>query len=162
MTNRDIDRFFADHILPERVQKQVRPPNEMWLLRVGRFPVLIQTQENADRMRIVAFIAEEPDLEPDELTRLLQANYHSALDARYALTDDGALVSVFLHPFAELGPEQFVLGFCQVLNCAETCGSHYSGGTMTFGRPPQGRRNGESGPALVTSRAELAERINDG
>lgn len=133
MNNRAIDEFFEKNGLWDSVQKHVRPPNEMWGLQVGRFPVLIQTQENADRMRIVAFLGDADELDSQELLRLLQANYHTALDARYAITDDGHLVSVFLHPFEELTLGQFILGFCQAIGCAETCGSAYSSGNMVFG-----------------------------
>lgn len=133
MNNAAIDAFFKESGLSESIETYVRPPNAMWMFQAGRFPCLIQTQESANRMRIVAFIADASRLDREELVRLMEANYHSALDARYALTDD-KLVSVFLHPFAELSHTQFVLGLYQTISCAETCGSTYTGGTMVFGR----------------------------
>jgi hypothetical protein len=130
--NQDIDRFFTDSGLMDRIDRQDRPPTATWIFQAGRFPVLIQTQENANRMRIVAFIGDAAALGRDEMTTLLEANYHTALDARYALADD-QLVAVFLHPFRELTLTQFILGLYQTVNCAETCGSTFTGGTMVFG-----------------------------
>lgn len=160
MNNCAIDDFFDDNDLSDKVQKQIRPPNEIWFLKAAETPVIIQTQEDANRMRIVAFVAEDAaDLDNQKLVRLMQANYHSALDARYAITDDGQLVAVFLHPFEELSREQFVLGFCQVVNCAATFGGSYSGGTMTFGRRHLEHPGNGHEPVLVTSLQELVERL---
>ena len=132
MDNNDIDQFFEEGGLTTSVQRVERPPNVIWGFVVGNHQMMIQTQESANRMRIVAFIAEQDTLDRDELCKLMEANYHSALDARYALTD-GNLVSLFLHPFEELTTTQFVLGLYQTIMCAETFGTSYTGGTMTFG-----------------------------
>lgn len=132
MTNQDIDLFFEKVGLSGHVEKQVREPSWVWMLNVGAFPVMIQTQASANRMRIVAYIAEQGDIESTQLIDMLEANYHSALDARYALAD-GYIVAAFLHPFKELDGNQFVLGMYQVISCAETFGQYYSGGTMVFG-----------------------------
>ncbi len=132
MDNQDIDRFFEESDLADSVEKQMRPPNAIWTFKAGSFPMFIQTQESANRMRIVAFVAEADALGEEELIELLEANYHSALDARYAVTD-GYVVSAFLHPFRELTFTQFLLGLYQTIHCAETFGTSYSGGTMVFG-----------------------------
>lgn len=132
--NQDIQRFFEIADLLDSVERFERGPNVLWQFQGQGFPMFIQTQENVNRMRIVAYIAEEPELEPEELQRLLEANYHSALDARYALTE-GDLVSVFIHPLRELTLAQFVLSLYQTIHCAETWGTTYSGGTLVFGAP---------------------------
>ena len=132
MNNKNIEDFFLDSGLSDSVEKIERYPNVIWVFSCGLHQMMIQTQENANRMRIVAFIAHEADLDQAELYKLMEANYHSALDARYALTD-GQLVSLFLHPFEELTATQFVLGLFQTITCAKTFGTSYSGGTMIFG-----------------------------
>lgn len=136
MNNRDIDEFFDDAGLTHLVERSEHPPNVIWQFQGLGFPMFIQTQESADRMRIVVFIAEAQGLGVQDLGRLLEANYHTALDARYALTD-GNVVSVFLHSFEELSIVGFVSGLYQVMQCAETCGTTFSGGTMVFGASPQ-------------------------
>lgn len=149
MNNRDIDEFFDDAGLTHLVERSEHPPNVIWQFQGHGFPMFIQTQESADRMRIVAFIAEAKGLDVQDLGALLEANYHSALDARYALTD-GNLVSVFLHPFEELSVVGFVSGLYQVMNCADTCGTTFSGGTMVFGASPEpGEIPGSDGASLA-------------
>ena len=132
MDNHDIDAFFHESGLAARVDRQIQPPSAMWVLQAGNFPVLIQTQEDVDRIRIVAFITDADSLAPEALRVMLEANYHTAMDARYAITGEH-VVAAYLHPFEELNDEQFVLGFYQVVSCAETFGTHFSGGTMIFG-----------------------------
>ena len=132
MTNDDIDQFFVDLSLRAEVEAIDRPPNRIWLFQTGRFPAFIQTQAEANRMRVVVTIAQNPVLDEAEYIRLMEANFHSALDARYALSD-GDLVSLYLHPLAELSKTQFVLGLFQTVSLAYTCGSEYSSGLMSFG-----------------------------
>jgi len=132
MTNKDIDSFFQDSGLTDSVEKVERYPNVMWGFSAGRHQLMIQTQEEANRMRIVASVVNESDLDRPELCKLMEANYHSALDARYALTD-GKLVSLYLHPLEELTATQFTLGLYQTIMCAQSFGTSYSGGTMVFG-----------------------------
>ncbi len=143
MDNTDIDRFFEDSDLVDWVERQERMPNVIWSFHAGPFPMFIQTQENANRMRIVAFIAETTDLDREDLIEILEANYHSALDARYAVTDE-YVVSAFLHPFRELTFTQFLMGMYQTIHCAETFGDTYSGGTMFFGSVQEEQKS--SGP----------------
>lgn len=132
MTNRQIDQFFTSNELGEHVERTQSGPTVLWVFQWARFPMFIQTQSSANRMRIVAQIVKADEIPEAQLTEMLEANYHSALDARYALTQD-IVVSAFIHPLAELSNEQFLLGLYQVASCAATFGSAYSGGTMTFG-----------------------------
>lgn len=132
MNNLEIDQYFAEAGLSDAVHRESHPPTEVWLFMAGDHQVMIQTQESANRIRIVVFIGESRELDRDELESLLEANYHSALDARYAIAE-GHLVAAFLHPFEELTAEQFVLGLYQVIGCAETYGGANSGGTLVFG-----------------------------
>ncbi|QDT96840.1 hypothetical protein [Gimesia aquarii] len=132
MNNNDINVWFDDHGLSSEVQSQFIPPSGHWQLNVGEFPVRIQTQESANRMRIVAYITGAEGISIAEYQIMMEANSHSALDARYAI-DNGYIVSLFLHPFKELDLVQFVLGFYQVISCAETYGKDYTGGTLFYG-----------------------------
>lgn len=158
MRNQDIEIFFKEWELEDRVEHQSFPPTDMWVLEISGFPVFIQTQESANRMRIVALITDAAGLDDTELRRLLDANYASALDARYALTD-GHLVAAFLHPLDELDFEQFILGFYQVLTCAETWGTDYTGGTLLFG-PIEEQEAGEAvEDEVVDIREELVLKI---
>lgn len=95
-------------------------------------PVIVITDPGADRMRAMVPIRSAEDLSGEELLRLMQANFDSALDARYAVAQ-GRLWGVFIHPLSPLEREQFLSGLIQTINVARTYGSAYSGGAMQFG-----------------------------
>ena len=56
MNNKDIDKALRKLGATDAVQKDVQDPSARWVFQIGKFPVLIQTQESVNRMRIVAFI----------------------------------------------------------------------------------------------------------
>lgn len=95
-------------------------------------PVIVVTDPNADRMRAMVPIRSAAGLDPEELMRLMQANFDSALDARYAVAN-GRLWGVFIHPLSPLEHKQFLSGLIQTVNVARTYGTAYSGGAVTFG-----------------------------
>ena len=71
-----------------------------WSFIPGRGPVLEFTFQGTrlacvsdrehDRMRIIAPIRRQSELSADQIVRILEANFHTALDARYA-TSEGVL-----------------------------------------------------------------------
>lgn len=95
-------------------------------------PVMVIADPRADRMRAMVPIRAADDLSPDELMRLMQANFDSALDARYAVAQ-GRLWGVFIHPLSALGRDQFISGVVQTVNVALSYGQSYSGGASVFG-----------------------------
>ncbi|MFK8017012.1 MAG: type III secretion system chaperone [Gammaproteobacteria bacterium] len=86
----------------------------------------------ANRMRLMSPIAKTEELPEGELLRLMQANFDSALDARYAIAQ-GALWGLFVHPLSELSEEQFVTAIGQTVNVVATFGDGYSSGVFMFG-----------------------------
>jgi len=107
-----------------------RPGN--WVITFRDTSAQVLTDEQADRMRIMIPIADAGDLEADVLYRMLQANYESALDARYAIAQ-GLVWSVFIHPLSPLTENQLLLSLAQTYNAAETYGTSFSGGLFQFG-----------------------------
>ncbi len=101
-------------------------------LTLADIPVLVITDPQADRMRAMVPIRSADGLEPDELMRLMQANFDTALDARYAVAQ-GRLWGVFIHPLSPLKREQLISGLVQTVNVARTYGQSYSGGAQVFG-----------------------------
>ena len=87
---------------------------------------------DADRMRVLIPIEGTDDLSKDELLRLMQANFDSALDARYAIAQ-GQLWAAFIHPLSSLTDEEFLLGIGQTANVVASFGSTYSSGMFIFG-----------------------------
>ena len=101
-------------------------------LTLQDIPVIVITDPVANRMRAMVPIRSADGLKAEELMRLMQANFDSALDARYAVAQ-GRLWGVFIHPLSELERDQFLSALIQTVNVARTYGSTYSGGAMTFG-----------------------------
>ena len=81
------------------------------------------------------------------MKRLLQSNFDTALDARYAIAK-GMLWSAFVHPLPQLTPDQFASGLGQVVNLAMTFGSTFTSGGLTFG-------GGDSGALIEELRKRL-------
>ena len=95
-------------------------------------PVIVVADPIADRMRAMVPIASAEALTQDDLMRMMQANFDSALDARYAVAN-GRLWGVFLHPLSPLEKDQFISGLVQTITVARTYGTAYSSGGAVFG-----------------------------
>ena len=103
-----------------------------WTLTLGGTSARVITDETADRMRIIIPVAEVDGLQADEFYRLLQANYESALDARYAIAQ-GVVWSVFIHPLSPLSEAELLSAIAQTFNAAATYGTTYTSGAFSFG-----------------------------
>jgi len=103
-----------------------------WVVTFQDISAQILTDETADRMRVMIPIADAGELEADALYRMLQANFESALDARYAIANDLVWVT-YIHPLSPLTETELVLALAQTYNAAATYGSSYSGGLFHFG-----------------------------
>lgn len=101
-------------------------------LTIADVPVIIITDPRADRMRAMVPIRTADAMSPDELLRVMQANFDTALDARYAIAQ-GQLWATFIHPLSPLEKDQLISGLGQAVNLAQTYGSLYTGGAMQFG-----------------------------
>jgi len=102
-----------------------------WTFTIENVSVQVVTDENANRMRIVSPIIKAHNLDQDALHRLMQANFDTVLDARYAIAN-GILWSTFLHPLESLDDEGFLIGLGQTVNAVITYGSTYSSGLLSF------------------------------
>lgn len=101
-------------------------------LTVANVPVTVIVDARANRMRILVPISSAEGLGEEDLLRLMQANFDTALDARYAVAN-GRLWSTFIHPLAELEADQLISGLAQTVTLAQTYGDSYSSGAMMFG-----------------------------
>ena len=95
-------------------------------------PVLIVADPVANRMRAMVPIRLAEEMTAEELVRVMQANFDTALDARYALAN-GRLWGVFIHPLTQLERDQLISGIAQTVNIANSYGTLYSGGAAQFG-----------------------------
>jgi hypothetical protein len=104
----------------------------VWQFSIVDIPVSVVTDESNDRMRILVPINYVEGTDPELLMRMMQANFDTALDARYAIAQ-GILWSTFIHPLSPLTDDQFLSGAGQAVNLAATFGTTYSSGGLTFG-----------------------------
>lgn len=95
-------------------------------------PVIVIADPRADRMRAMVPIASAAGLTPEDMMRMMQANFDAALDARYAVAH-GRLWGVFIHPLSPLEKDQFLSGLVQTITVARTYGTAYTGGGAIFG-----------------------------
>lgn len=94
--------------------------------------VLVVIDSNADRMRAMVPIRSAEGLTSEDMQRMMQANFDSTLDARYAIAN-GMLWAAFIHPLSSLEKDQLISGLAQTVNIAKTYGSLYSGGAQQYG-----------------------------
>lgn len=86
---------------------------------------------SANRMRIISPIIGLSEVDSEQLLLALAANFHTALDARYAISD-GVVYAAFIHPLRSLSDEEVVSAIRQVAAAHNTFGNEYSSGELFF------------------------------
>ena len=114
------------------IDEEAESSGPVWAFSVADLEVAVIYDVSADRMRIIIPIGPIEDVPKEELVRILQANFDSALDARYAIAD-GKLWGAFIHPLSELSDEEFLVGLGETANVVLTYGTTYSSGLFIFG-----------------------------
>ena len=117
--------------LLRRIDKDVKGKPGSWKIHYEGMEILVMTDTKADRMRIVSAVVEADQLDQSQLYRLMQANFDSALDARYAIARN-YVWSAFNHPLSSLNDRELFSGLAQVITLTATFGSSYSSGAMVF------------------------------
>ena len=87
-----------------------------------------------DRMRIIAPVVAVSDMTAAQRVRVMEANFHTALDARYA-TSGPLLYAAFLHPLGSLSETELRAALRQVAKLVKTFGGSYSSGDLRYGGP---------------------------
>ena len=91
------------------------------------------TDPGSDRMRIVAPIIPTSQLTDQQRKAMLEANFHSALDGRYAISN-GIVYAAFIHPLSALHEPEVKSALFQVSQLALSFGTTYSSGILSFGQ----------------------------
>ena len=105
-----------------------------WELTIGDFKMLCLTDENHDRMRIITPVQRLEDATPEEIYKCLEANFHTALDVKYAIADELIWVA-FIHPLGALQDSQLIDALKQVRSAALTYGTIYTSTDLVFPKP---------------------------
>lgn len=95
--------------------------------------------ETHNRMRVISAVKDYAEVTDEEKDLMLQSNFHSALDARYAVSRD-VVYAAFIHPLSSLTEDDFLSGILQVASLKVSFGDSYSSGILQF----QGQDRGES------------------
>lgn len=118
--------------LVKRLDPEATGQSGYWEMRLEQRPVYVITDTRANRMRVMTPVDKSDALGEERLLRLLQANFDTALDARYAIAK-GHVWATFIHPLLELEESEFISGVAQTVTLAISYGSSYNSGALTFG-----------------------------
>ncbi len=121
-----------DEIVKRLDEKAQSPRLGFWQFEVEKRSVMIVTDAKNDRMRILVPIGPVADVPADLMKRLMQANFDTALDSRYAVARE-ILWATYIHPLTALHDRQFVTAIGQTVNLAVTFGTTFSSGLLSFG-----------------------------
>ncbi len=116
----------------ERVAPEVQGQAGRWEISRDDIPVMILTDESHNRMRVIAPIAQRDQLNAEIIERMMEANFATALDARYAIYR-GVVWAAFIHPLDSLHERDFIASLDQVVTLVQTTGSTYSSSELGFG-----------------------------
>ncbi len=119
-----------DKIIKEKADT-LQVKGNSWHFTIKNRVLICIADKKANRMRIISPIAKKEQLTKELITNSLIANFHTALDVKYAISDD-ILWSVFTHPLKELSTHQVKDAILQVYNANITFGTIFSSTSLTF------------------------------
>jgi len=111
----------------------------MWEMQVKGMPMMCITDQTNNRMRIIAPVKEAKDVTEEEMKAAMEANFHTALDVRYAVSNDIMWVA-YIHPLGELTKDQVINAISQVYNATLTFGTLYTSTELSFGTPEKKKK----------------------
>jgi hypothetical protein len=114
-----------------RIDKKVQGKPGFWQLSYEGIGVYIITDERADRMRIISPVSDIDKIQKVTMHRMMQANFDSALDARYSIAK-GKVWSAYIHPLSALSDKEFFSGLAQTITLVRSFGKSYSSGALIF------------------------------
>jgi hypothetical protein len=103
-----------------------------WRFEYDGVEMLLLADEEFDRIRIVAPVADASQLEKPDLVNILEANFDRAIDAKYAIFN-GGVWSTYVHPLGSLSKDQLISAVRQVAMLRHTYGTTYSSMDVIFG-----------------------------
>ncbi len=114
------------------VQPGVKGGDGRWLMVRQGIALLIFTDEFHNRLTMIAPAAEVKNVNRDMLMRMIEANFVSALDVRYAAFG-GIIWAMFIHPLDSVHERDLLSALQQVVTLVKTTGTTYSSSALKFG-----------------------------
>jgi len=102
-----------------------------WQFMIKEVPFIAIADSTHNRMRIISPIIESERLNDELKTASLMANFHTALDIKYAISED-ILWSTFIHPLKELSKEQVINAIDRVYYGHVNFGTSFSSTPLIF------------------------------
>ena len=87
---------------------------------------------NASRFGRIVAVCDVDRTGPEDLEKAMEANFHSALDARYAISN-GTVWAAFIHPLSEITERMLRSAIRQVATARVTFGNEFTSGELYFG-----------------------------
>lgn len=115
----------------ETVSDSIVSQKPQWRFIIKQIPFIAIADSTHNRMRIMSPVAESEKLTEEFKTASLMANFHTALDVKYAISD-GVLWSVFIHPLKELTEDQVLDAISQVYYANINFGTTFSSTSLVF------------------------------
>lgn len=113
-----------------------------WQFFVKDVQLVSFTDTNHNRMRIISPIADSNSLDDKLIKAALVANFHTALDVKYAVSE-GVLWAVFIHPLKELSEHQVRDALSQVYHANVNFGTTYASTSLSFPWLGEGAQDAE-------------------
>ena len=102
-----------------------------WNFVINDVPFVAIADSTHNRMRIMSPVVETSKLSEELKTAALIANFHTALDIKYAITNE-ILWSAFIHPLKELSEKQVIDALSQVYYGNVNFGTSFSSTSLVF------------------------------
>ncbi|WP_299521471.1 hypothetical protein [Winogradskyella sp.] len=125
MTNEKLDDIYTS------ISDSIQGRSNAWQFYVKEVQMISITDSIHNRMRIISPIMDSNALTDDLIKAAMIANFHTALDVKYAVTD-GVLWSVFIHPLKELSEHQVKEAVSQVYNANINFGTTFASTGLSF------------------------------
>lgn len=125
MTNEKLEAIYAT------ISDSIQGNLGAWQFYIQEIPMMSITDANHNRMRIISPITDSNSVNDELLKAALVANFHTALDVKYAVSD-GVLWSVFIHPLKELSEDQVKEAVSQVYYANINFGSTFASTSISF------------------------------
>lgn len=129
------------HSIFKSIACEISGENGRWQFKIKDTSLICMTDQLHNRMRIICPIMDANELSHSLLRKSMEANFHSALDVRYCISDN-ILWAAFIHPLKELTSAQVDDAILQVYSAANTFGKEYSSGSLIF--PTKENRSAQS------------------
>lgn len=119
------------HEIVAATASEARIQGNVAAFRYAEVAMLCISDPVANRMRIIAPVKRVEEAGAEEILAAMEANFHTALDARYAISQ-GVIYAAFIHPLSPLTEQQVVSAIKQVAAAHRSFGESYSSGTLFY------------------------------